>query len=84
MFLVEYVLQDMKFIKMCDCLDTIKEKWDMPFTVPIFLTDDHELKSLKWAIKVFNLTNSGNMSRTGGATLLIEYCPICGEKLNDE
>lgn len=69
---------------MCNCLEMVKERYEMPFVIPIFINENKDLKSMKWAIRLFNLTESGNMSKTGQATLLIDYCPLCGEKISDK
>ena len=65
-----------------ECIEVITERWDGPFERPItFNRETNELLSEKWAIKVYKLTKSGNISKSGGGYLFMDYCPLCGEKL---
>ena len=65
-----------------ECIKAIEEKWDGPFEKPITWSLETGITAPKrWAIKVYKLTKSGNISRNGGGYLYVDFCPFCGEKL---
>ena len=63
------------------CFTQLAEKWDGPIEKPV--SWDRETGDLKssWMLKVFKYTKAGNISRNGGGWLRLNYCPLCGEKL---
>lgn len=64
------------------CLETVAEKWEQPFSKPLtFNRETGDLSASQWAVKVYNLTKGGNISKTESAQLFINFCPLCGEKL---
>ena len=65
------------------CFDQVAKRWDGPIEKPVSWDRETGEMYAKWMIKVFKYTKSGNISRSGGGWLNINYCPICGEKLND-
>lgn len=66
-----------------ECLKALSEKWEMPFYKPIMYSrEKNTFAADTWAIKVFNLTPSGGMSKKGAAHLLFDFCPICGERIS--
>jgi hypothetical protein len=34
-----------------------------------------------WVVRVYKKTKSGGISKQGGGVLILNYCPICGERL---
>jgi len=65
------------------CFVELKKKWDGPIEKPVgFNRKTGELIS-DWRLRMFKYTKSGNISKSGGGWLIINYCPICGEGLAD-
>ena len=71
-------------MKQHQCLEMIMDRWEEPFEIPIMISQDlHDLKATDYAVKVYNLTSSGRISRKGRSHLMLNYCPMCGEQLRD-
>ena len=67
------------------CFVAILDKWDGPFEAPIrFNRETGALQANEIMIHCYNKTKSGQISRVGGGYLHINYCPLCGEKVNHE
>lgn len=67
------------------CIAALASKFDGPFEQPIVWDrNTGEMQVAQWMIKIYKLTKTGNISKAGGGYLTINYCPLCGEKLEDE
>lgn len=67
---------------MHECLKAIQDKWDGPFERPVTWSRPLCKRTAgRWAIKVYQLTKGGNISRKDSSYLWIKHCPLCGEKL---
>ena len=67
------------------CIETLNTHFDGPFEKPIiFDKDTGELKVAQWAIRLYKLTKSGNVSKSGRGMIFVTFCPVCGERLIPE
>ena len=70
----------------CEAIEQVMDKFGYPFYVPILINRD----SLKMqagnnpAIKLLKMTPAGNISKKGGSTLIMSYCPLCGTEYGDD
>jgi len=72
---------------MCDCLQQVIEKTgcELPFCQPMTINRETlKFECGRWAVEMHKRTKSGNVSKLGGKTLFLAYCPVCGEKFEDE
>ena len=68
----------------CEALEQITEEYDFPFYRPLMINKKTMNMSVaSWSIKLLKKTAAGNVSKKGGATLIMSYCPACGTKLTD-
>lgn len=66
------------------CLDELIKKWERPVYVPkMFNRQTGEMTADKWAISMYNLTPSGKPSGKDRAVFFIDFCPMCGERLEE-
>lgn len=68
----------------CDAFKEIVKMFDYPFYRPLVLnreTKDIELGN--WGAKLLKKTPGGNISTKGGATMYLNYCPLCGKELRE-
>ena len=66
------------------CLDEFTKKWDGAIEKTIGYDLKTQTFSSSWMIRLYKLTKAGNISNSGGGYLRIEYCPMCGVKVNDD
>ena len=71
---------------MCNCLQTIKDRWPEPFEQPIMINrkKDFNMEVGDWAVKVYSLNSSGTIKAGSLQHLILSYCPICGCKLTED
>ena len=69
----------------CEALEQLEHDYDLPFVKPLFIVPEtHDLKVGSIAIALRTLTRAGNISRKGRATMMINFCPICGTDLRPD
>ena len=65
-----------------ECLKAISEKWEGPFEQRITCNRETGDRGVSdWVVRVYKKTKSGGISKQGGGVLILNYCPICGERL---
>lgn len=71
----------------CLALDELMSRYDLPFSDPVVIGDDGcvvKIETGMVSVKLTNKTPAGNISRRNQASLLINFCPFCGERLKTE
>lgn len=68
-----------------ECLDAIAKRFDGPFERPIMINRETlDMGVGDWVVRVYKRTKSGGISKQGGGVLILNYCPICGDKLTEK
>ena len=65
----------------CDAIEQIMKEYAYPFYLPILF--DSKTAVDRPSIKLLKGTKAGNISKRGGATLIMSYCPLCGTEYGD-
>ena len=68
----------------CNAMAEVLAKYDLPFEYPIkFRVATGEMTADTLCARLSKKTASGNLSRKGGAWLVVNFCPICGNQLQE-
>ena len=73
----------------CQALEELRHEYDWPFVNPLVVGTDpageyFEVALERLALKMIKLTPMGNVSKRGQSTFLVNFCPICGERLSEK
>ena len=66
----------------CGLLEKLREQYPGTFYRPIQYDDDMQLKVLGWCLKLYKVTATQKVTHKGQSTLILNFCPLCGEQLN--
>lgn len=67
----------------CGVFEKLYEEYDLPFDRPILLRDG-QLKVGAWSVRLLKKTPSGRISKKGSASIILNFCPFCGQDLEKE
>ena len=82
----ENLLARGKDISPCGCLDQLNSQTGYTATFERFTRIDlfsGDFVTMEWSARLFKFTKGGNVSK-GHKWLMLNYCPICGNKLRRE
>ena len=70
----------------CDAIEQVMDQFAFPFYTPILI--DRTTLEMKAgnrpAIKLLKATPAGNISKRGGGTLIMSFCPLCGTEYTND
>ena len=70
--------------KCCDAMRECEDKFDLPFVRPLFVDPKTlQLGVAGLGVQLNKKTASGSLSKKGRATVYLNFCPFCGEKLRE-